>query len=420
MQNRSVLIFLFLVWWVLFSQFSTVGQSISELETQLAGAKEDTIRLQILTDLNWAYLPVSLARSREIAVQEIALAKRKNLPKWMAQGYNDLGIVQQKEMQFRMALRSHAEALTIREKLGDPYTIGSTLSKMGLCYTELDSLEKALSYQLKALIQFRKSGNKRAIATTLNNVAFVFQELKQFDQIEKYLNEAIQINNELDDPFAAASCLNLLANADEQKGDYDAALSKYKAAFQLVIPLKDSVLLASFMNNIALMYSRKNDLKQAYFNYAKALSMVTKATDINGVILYQANLASILIRQKNLPEAEMRILEALSLTESGKFTLVLPQIYSTLGDLFTEKCQVDSANKYYHLYANAIRMDFSGKMANQFSSLQTQYEIDLREQEKKILNQEIELKEGTLARFKWLSIALILGIALLLYFRFAI
>lgn len=421
MPNRSVLLLLFLVSWFSLNSFLAVGQSIADLEKELSLAKEDTARLQILTDLNWAYLPVSLSKSREIALQEIELAEKNNLPKWIAQGYNDLGIVQQKEMQFHRALRSHSQALLIREKLRNPYDIGSTLSKMGLCYSELDSLDKALSYQLKALIQFRKSGNKKAIATTLNNVAFVFQELSQFDQIEKYLTEAIQINNELGDPFAAAACLNLLANTDEQKGDYDAALSKFKAALRMIIPLKDSVSIASYLNNIALMYSRKNDLKQAYFNYAKALSMVNKATDINGVILYQSNLASILVRQKKNREAEVRIREAQSLAESGKFTLALPQIYATLGALFTEMCVIDSANKYYHLYAQAIRTDFSGKMAKQLSSLQIQYEIDIREQEKKILNQEIELKAGSLARFHWLTTALVLGIALLvlafLFFR---
>lgn len=413
MKFRRSFLLVFLFSTGLLASFPALSQSLEDLQKAYQSASQDSVRLQLLSDMHWVVLPTSPQKAHGFALEEIKLAEKANLPKWVAQGYNDLGIAQQRENQFRMAIQSHNKALAIRQKMGNPDAIGSSLSKIGVCYSEIDSLEKALTIQLKALIEFRKSGNKRSIAYTLNNLSYIYQELKQFSQLRILVKEAYALNTELKDAYGILGSLNYLASLDESEGKYDSALIKYKEALVLSNQIKSPTDEASFLNNIGTIYSRKNDLKQALVYYGQALKLVEAEKDYNSIILYRGNIGNVYFRMRDLKKAEEFLRSSLALSEHKNLKLHRPQIFRTLGNLFTVKNEVDSATKYFDANTLAIQEAFSDKMAKQVTNLQTQYEIDLREQQKKILNQEIQIKEGDLFRFRWLSLFLVFGLVLL-------
>lgn len=392
-----------------FSILSVRAQSLEELKQLYKAAKEDTLRLKLLSDMHWEALSVSLKEAEGYAKEEIRLAEERRLPRWIAQGYNDLGISQQKEMLYLLAIRSHLKALKIRETLGDPDAIGSSLSKLGLCYSEMDSLDRALRAQLQALVQFRKSDNKRSIVYTLNNICFIYDHQKQFVLLRKVVEEAYALNKELGDDFGMQGSLNYMSSLDEERKDYPAALKKQEEALKIAIKRKEPLEEGAFLNNIGLIYSRMNQREKALEYYQLALKKVENSTDYNSIILFSTNIANQLALKKKYPEALSMLRNAVRISQTQNLPLHLPQVYVVLGDVFTSLGKADSANKYYHEYTFALRTEFSDKVARQLSSIQNQYEIDIREQQKKILNQEIELKEISLGRFQWLTVALLLG-----------
>ena len=389
---------------------SVQAQSLEELKQLYKTAKEDTVRLKLLSDMHWEALSVSLKEAEGYAKEEIRLAEEKKLPRWIAQGYNDLGISQQKEMLYLLAIRSHQKALKIRTDLGEPDAIGSSLSKIGICYSEIDSLQKALNVQLQALVCFRKSGSKRHIAYTLNNICFIYDHQKQFSLLKNVVEEAYALNKELGDDFGMQGSLNYLSSLDEERKDYPAALLKQKEALAIAERREDPLEIGACLNNIGLIYSRMNQREKALLYYRQALEKVEKSTDYNSIILYSTNIANQLALKNQNSEAMAILRKAVQISQAQNLSLHLPQVFLVMGDVFTSLGNTDSANKYYHAYTNALRSEFSDKVAKQMSSIQNQYEIDIREQQKKILSQEIELKETTLGRFQWLTVALILGL----------
>jgi len=407
---RWCFIFLFQAVWFGLNGFS---QSLHDLKKAYQDAENDTSRLKILSDMHWASLTEAPEQSKQFALQEIALGQKINNLKWLAQGYNDLGISEQKELNFRQAIRTHTKALEIRRQIGDANAIGSSLSKIGTCYSEINSLEAALKAQLEALVLFRKVKNTFSIAYTLNNICFIYNELKQYDLLKKCADESYQLNKELGDDFGLASSLNYLATLDEERKDYKAALLKHEEGLKLSQKRGDSLEIATYLNNMGFIYNKLGDEKKALSLYSQAKEIVLRRKDYNSAILYTANEANILISRNKLKEADLLLRQALSLSQKENLTLHLPQIYAELADLFTVRCEVDSALKYYQANVMAIRRIFTEDVSSRISSLQNQYEIDIREQQKKILKQEIELKESSLLRFRWLSVALVAGILLL-------
>jgi hypothetical protein len=89
-------LFLFVI-----SCFSSYGQNVEDLKKKLLTSKEDTIKLQVLTDLHWGNAYVNNVEAKKYARQELALALKLNSKKWEAQAYNDLGISEQLDLKYK-------------------------------------------------------------------------------------------------------------------------------------------------------------------------------------------------------------------------------------------------------------------------------------------------------------------------------
>lgn len=78
----------------------------------------------------------------------------------------------------------------------------------------------------------------------------------------------------------------------------------------------------------------------------------------------------------------------------------LAQIYKSLGDAFVTLHQADSAQHYYGLFSDVKESSFSADMAKRFSDMQSQYEIDIRENQKAILAKNLEIKSQRLRQYQ--------------------
>lgn len=393
------------------------GQSVEELKAKLKGNIHDTVRLQALTDLNWLTMSSSPKEARFYAEEELKIARKAQLPRWEAQAFNDLGIAEQQVQNFSQSLQYHQKALTIRQKLNDSSQIGSSWSKIGYCYSEMNQLDKALQAQLKALLCFRHAGSKRHIAYTLNNICYIYNELKQFALLEPLARESFSISKEMGDGAGMVAALNYQASAFENKGNWPKALSIYREGYRISVQLNNSDYASTMLNNLGTIFSRMNQLDSAEKFYQKAYSQALQRSDVNGVILYGSNLAHINIRQKKLQPARVLLAKSLDWAQNHQMNLHLSQVYLNLGTWFSTQCQADSANKYYALSQSLVQEKFSEKMAKDLSSLQNRYELEIREQQKRILAQELEIEQNNLrqTRFGLLMAALFIFVLIVFF-----
>ena len=388
------------------------GQNGASFEEKLALSKPDSNRLSILSDLHWQWLGQDLKKAEKYALEEIALAQKLRLDKWIAQGYNDLGIVQQHRNELKEALTSHKKAYAIRKKHNDVMGMGSSLSKIGTTYTRLDSLSLALKAQLEALRLYRSTSSKAQIGMTLGNICYIYETQKQYALVATCATEALAIAESLADTAGIITAISNLSNVDNARGDLNGALQKQLKAYQLARQTHDSYRTMALMENVGVYYSRMRqyNLALGYLNQAYALA--EQNGDINTIILYQSNKANALIGLGRLSEASALVRNSIARAQAENLTLNLAQAYTLMGDIFARGGQGDSAVKYYHFYTQLTEKQFSSEIAANFSKLQTQHEIEVREHQKALLQKDNALQADKIQKFRLLLVGLVVVMSL--------
>ena len=397
------------------SSIGVFGQDVAKLKKDLAIAKEDTMHLKILSELHWALVYENKNEAKAFAQQELALSIKLKSRKWEAQAYNDLGIVAMVETNFREALRWHQKALKIRTDLGDLEGIGSSQLKIGMNHIELGELDKGLDAELKALLLMQKTGNKQGIAYALTNICGVLDEQKQYQNMGKYAQESYLICKEIGDSPGMANASNFWAMWLENQNKTKEAEQKFQEALAIFSSSADTLRMAAVLNNLGHL-KRMGDPATALPFYEKALYLAIHHSiqDTSSIVGYATNVANRYNLQKKFHLAETTLRKALHMAQKAKLIRVLPQIYSTLSDIFAQTEKADSAVKYAEYFQNSVEQKFSAEMASNFSKLQTQFEIDIREQQKATLAKENDLKAQKLIRYQILIGALLVVISLVI------
>jgi signal transduction histidine kinase len=333
---------------------------------------------------------------------------------WLGQAWNDLGLVSMVRGEFRLALRQHQKALAFRRKSGDEAGIASSYSKIGNCHVELHQVNEGLEAHFQALKRFRKLGNPTGISYTLYNLCAIFLDQKRYDYLKQYSRESYSLSQRTGDKSGMANALEHLSTVKLKEGDIQGALENERQATRLAAEIKDTFLLAGCLNNLGYLYSYIQDHKRAEKQYRDALKLIQiwSQPDSNGLILYAANLGNKLMVNRRFFSSDSVLRYALAISERSGLQKHKPQIYKTMGDLFVQRGLTDSALLYYDKFAEVKEAQFSSNMAETFADLQTQYEIDVREQEKAQLRQENELKTQRLRSWQVGGVALALVLAL--------
>jgi tetratricopeptide (TPR) repeat protein len=115
---------------------------------------------------------------------------------------NLLGLIYLDINRPRKALDSFLTGLGIREKLlnSEDGFVASSLSNVGLAYTELGDFEKSIEYQQKA-IDIRLKTNSNMIGNSYSNMASCLLRMGKVDDAEEMLMRCPSLKNMTDESF---------------------------------------------------------------------------------------------------------------------------------------------------------------------------------------------------------------------------
>jgi two-component system, NarL family, sensor kinase len=380
------------------------AQATEDLETKLNSKIADTTRLKILTDLRWNYTGIDLVKAKAFAEQEIALAQRINNHKYIAQGYNDLGIIAIRKSNYKEALTLHKKALTIRLPLGNDIDVASSYSKIGVCSYELADYMGAYRAALKALEIYERLDNKIYIAYTLNTMCAVSVKLEQYDKVMEYAQRAHKYAMESEDKGAQGAALNYLAAAFQGQGNINEAVKKQEAAYRVFESMPDSNYMASALCNLGYFHRLLYKDQEAVAYYKKALEIVEVTNDINSVALYNHNLASLYIDLKQYAEGKKHLETAERTAKGQSMNDVLMLVYRVYAELSIRTGKEEEAIEYIQKFAAIKDSIFSRETAKQFSEMKVKYETEKKETQNILLKNENDLKTAQLSRGKLLQV----------------
>ncbi|MEL0591385.1 MAG: tetratricopeptide repeat protein, partial [Planktothrix rubescens PR222] len=134
------------------------------------------------------------------------------------------GIQQFKISQFREALQSWEQALTIYREIGNRQGEANSLGNLGLAYYSLGQYQKAIDFHQQQLEMAREIGDRQGEANSLGNLGNAYYFLGQYQKAIDFHQQSLEISREIGDRLGEANSPGSLGAAYDSLGQYQKAI----------------------------------------------------------------------------------------------------------------------------------------------------------------------------------------------------
>lgn len=230
---------------------------VDSLKKEVNKASDPGSKAEVYYQLARAYYASDQDLAISYSDSAFALAERLGNEKLKANTLNIKGVSSLIKSDYETAMKSHLDALAIREQLQD--TVGlleSHLNLGNILYRTGSAREAAVRYR-KALHYARLSGNQRGQGLLFNNLGSYFKDLwaetddpSDLDSARFYLLKALETKKSLGDSRGTINTLNLLSEIERMEKDLPEAEKYLKQALELSSGLEDLELRISLLSEL--------------------------------------------------------------------------------------------------------------------------------------------------------------------------
>jgi signal transduction histidine kinase len=226
------------------------------------------------------YYPYDQDSAILYAENSIDFADKSGTMKMKGNALNIMGVANLIKSDYEAALKSHLEALKIREGLND--TLGMLESNLNLGNIQYRSgeLDKAADLYRKALAFALKINNLKGQGLLYNNLGSYHrdrwrsdEQQEDYDLAMDYLQKSLLIKEQLKDDSGSVNTLTQLAELANEKGDYQNGYSFLTRALAISESSKDLENKMAVLSELSTYFVKIND-------GAKAMSFGMQAFEI--------------------------------------------------------------------------------------------------------------------------------------------
>jgi tetratricopeptide (TPR) repeat protein len=319
-----------------------------------------------------------------------------------------------KSLQYTKQLFEIADSMHYQSRIADAHTA------YGVIYLSRKDFRNALLHHLKALRIYEARDSKGDIAKTYTNIGVVYFSLKRYDLANNYFNKALGICKQI-------GLKNyLLCNIYLNLGNIASIEKKTESAITLT---REAYEAAEAINNTKGEYMALLNLGESYFdlgNYQLAGQYLHKAFQLIHDDLYNSGmcqymLAGVAIEEGKYNEAEQLLFKALDDFKKGGIVEQRSDIYNRLSSLYDSQKKSAKAFYYYKLADSIEDEAINHYSVQQIAQLQKSYEVEKRDKEIQLLNQEQETMfakaegERITRNFVFILFALLLVLSFILF-----
>jgi tetratricopeptide (TPR) repeat protein len=202
----------------------------------------------------------------------------------------NLGLAYSALGQVERAIEYHEQALTISREIGDRRGEGNHLGNLGLAYRALGQVERAIEYHEQALAISREIGDRRIEGNALGNLGTAYRVLGQVERAIEYHEQALTISREIGDRRGEGIDLGNLGLAYSALGQVERAIEYYQQALAISREIGDRRNEENWLGNLGNAYSALGQVERAIEYYEQALTIDREIGDRRGEALDSWNL----------------------------------------------------------------------------------------------------------------------------------
>ena len=184
-------------------------------------------------------------------------------------------------------------ALAAARKLKSPGSEGAHLGNLGLTYTSLGEMSRAVKFHEQALEVLREIGDRHGECATLSNLGVAYADLGETRHAVELQAEALVVSRGLSDRRSEGAILGNLGNAYADLGETRRAVEFHEQRLAIAREIGDRRGEANALGNLGIAYKNLNEPGRAVEFYEQCLAIVRDIGDrlSEGSALFNAGLA---------------------------------------------------------------------------------------------------------------------------------
>jgi len=228
----------------------------------------------------------------------------------------NLGNEQHKKSQFRAALQSWQQALTIYREIGDRQGEANSLGNLGSAYYSLGQYQVAIDYHQQSLAIEREIGSRQGEAISLGNLGSAYDSLGQYQVAIDYHQQSLAIAREIGDRQGEANSLGNLGNAYDSLGQYQVAIDYHQQSLAIKREIGDRQGEAISLGNLGIAYHSLGQYQVAIDYYQEYLAIARSIGYYQGEAISLNNLGNTFLKTNQVAEAEEKLDTAMQIYEN--------------------------------------------------------------------------------------------------------
>jgi len=271
-------------------------------------------------------LDLRLPPRDKIPILEAAAAAAREIGDRQAEGAHlgNLGLAYSNLGEVRRAIEYHERALAIARDIGDRRGEGNDLGNLGNAYYSLGEVRRAIEYYEQALVIHREIRDRRGEGGALGSLGLAYAALGEVRRAIEYSEQALVIAREIGDRRGEGVHLGNLGNAYFVLGEAWRAIEYHEQALEIDREIGDRRGEGADLGNLGNAYYSLGEVRRAIEYYEQALEIAREIGDRRVEGNQLANLGVLAKQQGDLARARQLWDQALG-------------IYMTIEDLNAER-----------------------------------------------------------------------------------
>jgi serine phosphatase RsbU (regulator of sigma subunit)/tetratricopeptide (TPR) repeat protein len=403
------------------TDLSAQDPRVDSLKNLLDNHGLDTTRVDLLNEIGDALYRVNPDEAIQYGTEAMNLAEMINYPAGKAMANKNIGLGYYMQGEYTEAFRYWEPAMELYEELGDRQMVANLMSNMGAIYYTSGKNLEAMELWIPALKIAEEISDSTRISTLLMNIGVIYSERPStHDSAINYYFRAIEMGEALGDQHMVGVTTINLGEVYLEKEEFDSALFYFEKALTIVTSSSD---IAMTLNFIGSIYSEMGDYQKALTYREDALEETWRENAQKERVGILLGLASTYEDLKNPLKAIEYFREAEILAESIGLNEELSGAYEGLATNYAEIQDYPNAYKYLSLQNTVDDVMYRIESENMTTELMNSYQMEKKQNEITLLEQEAEIDQLKSKRQRGLIIGtavfglLILALAAGLYNR---
>ncbi len=392
---------------------ATMGDS---LEVRLI-LVDDHKKLELHNQLAGQYLRNHPDKALKHARQALLFARQYGNASAKAEALRHIGLsFKRLTGDFDSATYYCLEALKIAETLQSAEALIEAYMALSVIYREVGNNLKALEYLEEAELLADRHGLASRRGDVLNDKAILYTNLNQPAQVQEALRHALKLAKTENDRRLLARTNNSLGAFYRLRYQPEMSVEHHRQALSYFIEQNDATGKADALYLLGEAYRTKNDTAKALLYHEQALEIERKLNDMTGMATSLHKIAALYFELADYDKATLQLQESLKYAWQLGDKHLMREAFDLLYYVHLRQEHFKEASDYKDQYAAISALIYGEESDRRIAQMQTQYEIEKREQEIDFLEQKNAFQSAQLSRRRIFNVVLGAGTFIFLCF----